>query len=67
MTDSTKPERYEIHDLRAGTLIATAPSAEAVGVAIIQQAEDRWEIGDFSTPPAYSVLDTKAARWVTYA
>ncbi len=65
MTDN--PERYEIHDLRRGHLIATAPSAEAVGVAIIQQAEDRWEAGDFSTPPAYSVLDTKRARWVTWA
>jgi hypothetical protein len=45
-------------------LIATCPSAEAVGVALVQLAEDRAEAGTYHAP-IIGVLDSENGRWVT--
>ena len=46
------------------TLIATCPTPAAVGIALCQLAEDRWEAGDTSTP-VVGVLDGERQRWVS--
>jgi hypothetical protein len=61
-------ERYRIYergaDRRKPKLIATCPSATAVGTALVQLAEDRWEAEDWSTP-VVGVLDSERGRWVS--
>lgn len=70
-------ERYRIYerlrptqgpaDIQSPTrasLVATCPTPEAVGVALCQLAEDRWEAGDHSTP-VVGVLDGERGRWIS--
>jgi hypothetical protein len=62
-------ERYRIFERQrnpdyAAVLIATCPSAEAVGVALVQLAEDRAEAGTYHAP-IIGVLDSENGRWVT--
>lgn len=60
-------ERYRIYErpTRNGpVLIATCPSPAAVGVALCQMADDRWEAEDFTTP-VVGVLDGERKRWIT--
>ena len=53
----------EIHE-RGMHLIATCPSPAAVGIALCQMAEDRWEAEDFTTP-VVGVLDGERGRWIS--
>ena len=60
-------ERYRIYEkgaARKPVLIATCPTPAAVGVALCQMAEDRWEAEDFTTP-VVGVLDGERGRWIS--